>query len=152
MTEDSVPDDDAAPKPVRAPTTGGGEGRLTVAVTRTDVQPLLRANTVQVVVESRGTRREYEVVSMLRRADRQFRRLSVRAGNAFAGQTIAGAGLREAYGVAVLAVRKTGGWSVAPAATTRLEDGDDVLAVGDRDDVERLADAMTRASTPRGDD
>lgn len=151
-TEDSVPDDDATPKPVRAPTTSGGEGRLTVAVTRTDVQPLLRANTARVVVESRGTRREYEVVSMLRRADRQFRRFSVRAGNALAGQSIAAAGLREAYGVVVLAVRKTGGWSVAPTETTRLEDGDELIAVGNRDDIERLADAVAGTGTPRGDD
>jgi hypothetical protein len=151
-TDDPVPDEDGTPKPVRAPTTSGGEGRLTVAVTRTDVQPLLRANTVRVVVESRGTRREYEVVSMLRRADRQFRRLSVRAGNALAGQTLGAAGLREAYGVVVLAIRKTSGWSVAPTAPTRLEDGDELIAVGDRDDIERLADAVTETTGPRGND
>jgi len=46
--------DDLPAKPVRAPTTDGGEGRLTVGVTRTDAQPLLRASEAKVVVESRG--------------------------------------------------------------------------------------------------
>jgi hypothetical protein len=151
-TEDED-EDEETPKPVRAPTTTGGEGRLTVAVTRTDVHPLLRTDAAKVVVESRGTRREYEVVSMLRRADRHFRRVSVRAGNALAGQSLGTATLREAYGVAVLAVRKTEGWLIAPPGTTTLEDGDELLAVGSRDDVESFLDTMTGPGTAqRGDD
>ncbi|MFC7132614.1 MULTISPECIES: potassium channel family protein [Salinibaculum] len=146
-------DEEETPKPVRAPTTAGGEGRLTVAVTRTDVQPLLRADRAKVVVESRGTRREYEVVSMLRRADKQFRRVGVRAGNALAGRTLGSANLRDAHDVAVLAVRKTEGWLLAPQATTRLEDGDELLAVGTREDLESFSDAVTASGTgPRGDD
>ena len=133
--------DDDRPTPVRAPTTGGGEGRLTVAVTRTDVQPLLRASETKVVVESRGTRREYEVVSMLRRADNQFRRVTVRAGSALDGRTLGRAGVRDAYGVAILAIRKTGGWLVAPRGDTTVEDGDQVFAVGRREALETFAEA-----------
>ncbi len=145
-------EDDETPKPVRAPTTAGGEGRLTVAVTRTDVQPLLRADETKVVVESRGTRREYEVVSMLRRADKHFRRVSVRAGNALAGVALGGQRFREAYDVAVLAVKKADGWRLAPSGTTRLEDGDELLAVGDRTDIEEFSESMAGATQPRGDD
>ena len=136
------PADDDHPKPVRAPTTGGGEGRLTVAVTRTDVQPLLRAETAKVVVESRGTRREYEVISLLRRADKRFRRYTVRAGSALAGQTLGSASLQEAYGVAVLAVRTAEGWVLAPRGGTTLADGDELFAVGTRDDLDEFTSAV----------
>jgi len=142
------------PKPVRAPTTDGGEGRLTVAVTRTDVQPLLRADRTKVVVEPRGTRREYEAVSLLRRAGRRFRRLTVRAGSGLAGQTIGAARLREVYDTAVLAVRKPEGWLLAPDSGTALEAGDELFAVGTREALDGLGDALASEGerTPRGDD
>jgi hypothetical protein len=146
------PEDEELPKPVRSPTTSGGEGRLTVAVTRTDVQPLLRADRAKVVVESRGTRREYEVVSLLRRADKQFRRFTVRAGSGLAGHTIGAARLREAHGVAVLAIRKAEGWVLAPRGSTRFEDGDELFAVGSQDDLDSFAGTLTGTNVQRGDD
>ncbi len=148
---DEESDEETAPSPVRAPTTTGGEGRLTVAVTRTDVQPLLRAEEAKVVVESRGTRREYEVVSLLRRADRRFRRFTVRAGDLLDGQPLGKAGLRETYGVAVLAARTADGWTVAPDGTTTLGDGDELFAVGGREALEEFGSALGGAQ-PRGDD
>jgi hypothetical protein len=129
------PDDDT-PAPVRAPTTDGGEGRLTVAVTRTDVQPLLRAAETKVVVESRGTRREYEVVSMLRRADRQFRRIDVRGGSPLDGVRLGTARLRDNYGVSVLAARTADGWEIAPRGETTLKAGDELFAVGERTELD----------------
>ncbi|MFB6307718.1 MAG: potassium channel family protein [Haloarculaceae archaeon] len=128
--------------PVRAPTTDGGEGRITVAVRRTDAQPLLRADTAKVVVESRGTRREFELVSLLRRADQRFRRLTVREGGDLDGVTLAAAGLRETHGVGVLAVRKADGWKIAPDSGTRIEAGDDLYAVGTRDGLDAFAEAV----------
>ncbi len=53
-TEPEIADSEAPPTPVQAPTTDGGEGRLTVAVTRTDVQPLLRSAQPKVVVDPAG--------------------------------------------------------------------------------------------------
>lgn len=147
------PTDEDRPKPVRAPTTGGGEGRLTVAVTRTDVQPLLRADAAKVVVESRGTRREYEVISLLRRADKRFRRYTVRAGSALAGQTLGKAGLREAYGVAVFAVRTAEGWVLAPRGETTIDEGDELFAVGTRDELDSFTSAVGPTDrVPGGDD
>jgi hypothetical protein len=130
------------PAPVRAPTTTGGEGRLTVAVTRTDVQPLLRAAEPKVVVEPRGVRREYELVSLLRRAGNRFRKLSVRAGGALDGTTLGEAGVRGTYGVGVMAVRKQGGWKVGPGGDTAVEAGDELYAVGDRDTLDAFAEAV----------
>jgi hypothetical protein len=149
--DEAATDEAEIPKPVRAPTTEGGEGRLTVAVTRTDVQPLLRADQTKVVVESRGTRREYEVISLLRRADKRFRRVTVRAGSQIDGRQLGNAGIREAYGVAVLAVRKAEGWILAPDGTTTLGDGDELFAVGERADLDAFGSAL-RSTDPRGDD
>ena len=139
---EAEPEDGADPDPVRAPTTAGGEGRLTVAVTRTDVQPLLRADMAKVVVESRGTRREYELVSLLRRADRRFRRLTVGPDSPLAGTRFADLHLREEYGVDVLAVRRDRGWSISPAGDDVLAAAETVLAVGDRDALDRFQDVI----------
>ncbi len=148
---DAESEDDGTPTPVRAPTTTGGEGRLTVAVTRADVQPLLRAGEAKVVVESRGTRREYEVVSLLRRANKRFRRFTVRAGGLLDGQPLGTAGLRETYGVAVLAARTGDGWTFAPDGTTTLGDGDELFAVGARDALDAFGSALD-GTEPRGGD
>jgi hypothetical protein len=137
--------EDETPKPVRAPTTDGGEGRLTVAVTRTDVQPLLRTEETKVVVESRGTRREYEVVSLLRRANKRFRRFTVRAGSVLDESPLGKAGLRESYGVSVLAARTTEGWTLAPDGETRLTAGDQLFAAGDRDALDEFDSALADA-------
>lgn len=143
LSADEPAGDDDLPRPVRAPTTDGGEGRLTVAVTRTDVQPLLRASDVKVVVESRGTRREYEAVSMLRRAGQQFRRVSVHSGSELVGQTIGTLGTDDDTGVSVLAVRKDRGWLVAPDSGTTLEVGDALFAVGTRETLDSLIETHT---------
>ncbi|WP_254272092.1 potassium channel family protein [Haloarcula marina] len=140
--EPEILDDDAPPAPVRAPTTDGGEGRLTVAVNRTDAQPLLRSESAKVVVEPRGTRREYELVSLLRRAGSRFRRLTIRPNGALDGVALGEAHIRETYGVAVVAVRKQGGWKLSPRGETTIEAGEEVYAVGSRDGLDAFAEAV----------
>jgi len=139
---DESGDEEGVPQPVRAPTTTGGEGRITVAVTRTDADPLLRADHARVVVESRGVRREYELVSLLRRAGRRFSRVPVGAGGPLDGQSVGAVDLRETYGVALMAVRGAEGWSIAPRGETTLSAGDEVFAVGTREQLERFAEAV----------
>jgi len=135
-------DDEGVPQPVRAPTTTGGEGRITVAVTRTDADPLLRADHARVVVESRGVRREYELVSLLRRAGRRFARVTVGANSPLDGRTVGAAALRETYGVAPMAVRRTSGWTLVPRGETTLTAGDEVFAVGTREQLDAFAEAV----------
>ncbi len=127
------------PKQVRTPTTNGGDGEITVAVTRTDVQPLLRTDETKIVVESRSLDREYEVVSMLRRVGHHIQRISVRSESELAGSTLGTADLREDHDVAVLAVRKAGGWQIAPRGETELEAGDELFAAGTRENLEGFA-------------
>jgi len=140
-TEDDE-DGEPIPQPVRAPTTTGGEGRLTVAVTRTDAGPLVRADRARVVVESRGVRREYELVSLLRRAGRRFRRVTVGAGGPLDGATVGVASVRDQYGVAVMAVQGASGWQLAPRGETDLVAGDELFAVGTPDRLDAFVEAV----------
>ena len=130
----------AEPAPARAPTTSGGDGQVTLAVARSDVETLLRADGATVIVESRGVRHEYEVLSLLRRAGKRFRRLTVRSGSELDGVTLAGADVRGRYGVAVLATRTGDGWQFAPKGTRQLAAGDELFAVGSRDALDRFVE------------
>ena len=147
--DDPNPDDDArtdgggdavaAPPAATAPTTTGGEGRVTLALDRSEVASLLRADRGRVLVLSRGTRREYELTALLRRAGKRFRKVSVVAGGPLDGHTIGEAEVREAYDVAVLAARHES-WTIAPEGSQPLSAGDDLFVVGSRDALDRFAE------------
>ena len=126
-----------APAASGAPTTTGGEGRVTVAVDRSDAATLLRADRGRILVLSRGTRREYELTTLLRRAGKRFRRVSVVAGGPLDGKTIGDVGIRERYDVAVLAARHES-WTIAPRGTQALSAGDDLFVVGNRNALDRF--------------
>lgn len=134
--------DQASPPPARTPVAAGGEGRLTVAVTRAEARELLASEAdPSVLVEAQGTRREFELLSLLRRAGRRVRRLSVGEG-VLDGVTLGSVGVRNAFGVAVLAVRHEGRWQFVPRGNTRLEAGDEVLAVGTLSDLRAFREAL----------
>ncbi|MFB6084920.1 MAG: potassium channel family protein [Halorientalis sp.] len=135
-------DRESGSRPVRAPTATGGEGRLTVAVTRADAEPLLRADRAWAVVEARGTRLEYELVSLLRRSGKRFRRFTVAAGSVLDGATVGTANAREAHGVAILAVRKPTGWQLVPDGPTALAGGDEVFVVGPSDALDAFGEVV----------
>ncbi|WP_256296589.1 TrkA C-terminal domain-containing protein [Haloarchaeobius salinus] len=123
--------------PTTAPTTTGGEGRLTAAVTREQARTLLDVDRAQVAVTSRGTRREFELVSLLRRSGRRFQKVSVRADGPLDGTTIGAATIRDSYDVTVLALRhppdETSGdrrWSFSPRGDAELSAGDELFVVG----------------------
>jgi hypothetical protein len=147
--DDPNPDDDArtdggeeavaAPPAATAPTTIGGEGRVTLALDRSEAASLLRADRGRVLVLSRGTRREYELTALLRRAGKRFRKVSVVAGGPLDGHTIGEAEVREAYDVAVLAARHES-WTIAPDGSQPLSAGDDLFVVGSRDALDRFAE------------
>ena len=126
-----------------APTTTGGEGRITVAVDRNDAASLLDAPPDRVVVRSRGVRREFELVSLLKRAGKRFRKLAVADGGALDGTTLGEASVRDAYGVAVLAIRHEGRWVLAPHGDQSVEGGDDLFAVGTREALDAFAEAVS---------
>jgi hypothetical protein len=126
-----------------APATTGGEGRVTLVVSRDDAEFLLGTATVdRLVVNSRGVRREFELVSLLRRSGRRFRTLVVREGGALDGATLGGASVRDAYAVAVLAVRHGGAWRIAPRGSQAVDAGDELIAVGGRDALAAFEEAV----------
>ena len=125
--------------PAPASVTAGGEGRVTVAVDRTAAATLLATASAQVVVQARGTLREFELTSLLRRAGRRFRRVSVKADGPLDGTTIGEASVRDTYDVGILAVRHDG-WQFAPRGSTALSAGDELYVVGTRDALDRFAE------------
>lgn len=129
-------------RPSSAPTTAGGRGRITVAVEPAEAKRLLAAEAGAVVVTSRGSRREFEVLSLLRQAGQRVRRLTIREGSPLAGVSLATSGIREEYGVAVLALRDGERWHLGPSGDHELGAGDDVYAVGSREGLARFQEAV----------
>lgn len=120
------------------------EARVTVGLDREGATALVGADAERLVALSRGTRREFDLVSLLRRAGKRFRRLTVRAGGALDGSTLGAARVRDSYGVAVLARRgrDDNGWTLVPRGDQALAAGDALLVVGARDPLDRFAEAV----------
>ncbi len=125
-------DSEEPPKPPAASTTTGGEGRITVAVDRTAAKTLLAASETKVVVLSRGTRREFELVSLLRRSGIRFEKLTVKPGGPLDGHTIGEVGVRDSYNVLIVAAKHEQ-WQVAPRGSQILSAGDKLYVIGSRE-------------------
>jgi K+/H+ antiporter YhaU regulatory subunit KhtT len=89
-------------------------------------------------VLARGTRREYELLSLLKRTGRRFRKLTLGQASALAETTIGDAAIRDTYGVAILAVRQGDGWTLAPRGDVVLHPNDELFVVGTREDLDRF--------------
>jgi hypothetical protein len=142
-TDGGTDGESAATAAPATPTTTGGRGRVTLVVSRDDAEFLLGATAVdRLVVNSRGVRREFELVSLLRRSGRRFRKLVVREGGALDGATLGEASVRDAYAVAVLAVRHGGAWRLTPRGSQAVDAGDELFAVGSRDALAAFEEAV----------
>jgi hypothetical protein len=125
------------------PTVTGGKGRLTVTVSRGDAETLLDAASAdRIVVKSRGVRREFELVSLLRRGGRRFRRLTVRDDGVLSGTTLGKAKIRDSFDVVVFAVRHEGSWQLTPHGSQSVTAGDELFVVGTREALDRFAEAV----------
>jgi len=122
-------DDEDAGRP-RAATTTGGEGQVTVAVPPGDARAIVRSEFAPVVVHSRGKQREYEAIGLLKRHGNRFRRVTLGPESRFSGTTIGSTGIRDAYGVGILAIRRATERLVAPRGATELLAGDTLIIVG----------------------
>lgn len=135
--------EESVPEPVEhAPTTTGGEGRVTVSVPIADAKALLETGSARIVIESRGTRREYELLSLLHQANQQIRRVAIESPGPFADRSLGEAKIREGFDVAVLAHRHEGAWTMGPAAETEIAAGDEVFVVGNRDGLQAFQEAV----------
>jgi Uncharacterized conserved protein len=127
-----------------APTTTGGEGRITVAVSADRAPALLEHAPTAVAVRPRESSREYELVSLLRRAGNGFERVTVREGGPLDDVTIAAADVRTQHGVTVLAVRTGEEWRLGPDDDTVLSAGDELYAAGRHDALAAFTEAVGR--------
>jgi K+/H+ antiporter YhaU regulatory subunit KhtT len=114
----------------RAPTTTGGEGRITVSVPVKRVTDVLRSAEPTLLVQSRGIRREFELISVLRESGQRIRRFTIGELSAVAGRSIREASPRTEYGVAILALRREGEWMIGPRGEAVLTAGTEVFVVG----------------------
>lgn len=130
-----------APTAIRAPTTDGGPGAITVAVPPEDARRVIQAAFAKTTVDSRGKSREYQILDILQRADNQFRLVTVTENGRFDGVTIGDVAVRDTFGVAILAIRRRSERIVAPVGSTRLDAGDDLLLTGKQDALEKFVGA-----------
>jgi len=87
-----------------------------------------------VVVLSRGTRREFEPVSLLRRSGIRFRKLTVKPAGPLDGHTIGAVGVRDRYNVLIIAAKHEQ-WQVVPQGSQTLSAGDDLYVIGSCDSL-----------------
>jgi uncharacterized protein with PhoU and TrkA domain len=112
-------------------------------VSRSDVGTLLDTSAVdRLLVNSRGVRREFELISLLRRGGRRVRKYTVGAGSALDGVALGEATVRDTYGVVVLAARHGGSWQFTPRGSQEIVAGDDLFVVGTRGALTTFAEAI----------
>ncbi|AHG01403.1 hypothetical protein HALLA_03180 (plasmid) [Halostagnicola larsenii XH-48] len=111
-------------------TTTGGEGFVTIAVSLAEGKRIVRNDFAPMVVNSRGKQREYETIAVLRQHGNRFRKLVVGERSSLAGTTIGGSQIRDAYRVAILAIRRPSEVLIAPRGSTELRSGDELIVVG----------------------
>jgi hypothetical protein len=136
-TEDEIKADIETPAPTpKAPTTTGGEGRVTVAVPYDEARRVIASEFAKITVHSRGKQREYEAIGVLKQDGNRFRKVTVGDSSSLVGDTIGAARIRDNYGVAVLAIRRLSERIVAPSGVTELNAGDALIVVGKRAQLE----------------
>jgi len=162
-------DDRPLPTATAAPRTTGGEGRVTLGVPARDAPTLLAADRAAVRVHARGTRGEFELLALLRRAGKRLREIRVaRPGSldgmrptadlveadedaregtnervpAETGEAVTGEAGDAPPEIAVLAIRRGDSWTFAPRGTTALETGDELYAVGSPKALDRFEEVV----------
>jgi hypothetical protein len=123
-----------------APSTTGGEGRVTVAVDKTTANAILEGEPKKIVVTSRGTRREYELISVLKSAGKQFRKVNV--SSVGEDETLGSFEVRDSFGVIVLAVRRGQTRIIAPRGNEPVKTGDDLFVVGGRSEIDSFEEGL----------
>jgi hypothetical protein len=118
----------------------GGQGRVTIAVDSDDVATVVTGTVRGLLVRSKGGDAAFELVSLLRRQDNRFRKITVRAASGAVETPLADLDTREQFGVDVLAIRRAGEWQFTPSSQARLQAGDELFAAGPREGLDALAE------------
>lgn len=140
VDEHQPANEDEAPPPPKAPTTTGGEGRVTVALSPEEAVDVLRHEFAPVTVHSRGKQREYETVALLKQGGNRFRKLVLGEGSPIVGQSIGTAKIRDTYGSIILSIRRGNELLIAPRGSVMLSAGDQLIVAGKRGDLRRFSE------------
>ncbi|SNZ17303.1 TrkA-C domain-containing protein [Natronoarchaeum philippinense] len=132
-----------------APTTTGGDGRVTVSVPTADAEQLLAVDRGQLRVQPRDAPAEFELLSVLRRTGKFVESLAVRAGGPLDGAALDPAAIREDHGVTVLGIRRSsadadgGRWTFSLDSSPELAPEDAVFVAGPPDAVARAREVLS---------
>lgn len=127
---DEQTDENETPPVVKAPTTSGGEGQVTIVLSHDDARRVIRADFAPMIVHSRGKQREYETIGVLETHGNQFRKVTIGEKSPLVGRTIGAVQVRDTYGIAILAIRRPTERIIAPRGGTQLEVDDTLIVVG----------------------
>lgn len=123
-------------KQVISPTTGG-DGAITVAVPSSQAEQALALDQPRLVVQSRGTYSEAELVSLLRRAGYRIEKAVVRPESPLVGGDVTVDQFQTTYGVSPVGIRRRGRsrsvqpqWSFLPDAADTIQADDELFVVG----------------------
>ncbi len=128
------------PEPVRAPTTDGGPGRVTIAVPPETAIRVLERSFAPMYVHPRGHQRAFELVAVLKRGGHRFRRVHVGSGTD--GAPIAEMTKAVSGEIAVLALERGAETQLVPDPQRLVRSGDRLIVRGTRADLRAFQEGM----------
>lgn len=136
-------EEEITPPAPKAPTTTGGDGQITVALPLEEARRVVRTDFAPIVVHSRGKQREYEVIGVLKQHGNRFRKVTIGENSPLVDRTIGATGIRDTYGVAILAIRRFSERILSPRGETKLHAGDVLIVVGKPDKLRGFEEVVT---------
>lgn len=138
--------EETVPEAPMAPQTAGGEGRVTVLVSRDDARAILAIDRARILVLPRGHGLEYEAIRLLREAGNRFEKLTIGTveGEGHLASLVDGAAVR----VLAAYTRETGAmpgrqWRLDPGPKTTISAGDQLLVVGSTAEITAFRGRIT---------
>ena len=116
--------------PPQTPTTDGGYGSVTVALPETQARRVIRAEFAKLTVHSRGNRREYALLNVLREGNTHLQLVTVGKEGPLDGVRIEEGLNAVDEAVSVLAIRRKTERFIAPPAGTKLAGEDELIVAG----------------------
>ena len=125
-------------EPVRAPTTDGGPGRVTIAVPPDGTTRVLECEYAPLSVHSRGHQRAFELVAILKRGGNQLRQVTV--GGDVGGSTIGE--LTTGAEIAVLVIERGTDTQLVPPRGRTVQPGDRLIVRGTRAELRSFQEVV----------
>lgn len=135
---DAQMQENTVPSPGALETASSGTGRVAVAIDPGSVSNVLEEDLQKLYARSKGRIKAFEFVSLLRRYDLRFRKVTLGADGESLDRTLGELDFRDAYGVVVLALKRANTWRFAPDQTVRLQPNDELFVTGPKPGLDSL--------------